>query len=77
MAPVVGRQAVRPTLMLQQMHEHQTQIAANGVEFCELHVLDPLDTVLAVFVIHPLSAREAAPGATRERRALPALQPSP
>jgi hypothetical protein len=42
------------------MHEHQTHIAAYGVEFREHNVLDLLDNVLPVHVIRSLSARETA-----------------
>jgi hypothetical protein len=44
----------------QQMHEHQVQITLDRMQFGKPHVLDLLDNVLPIHVIHPLPAREAA-----------------
>ena len=57
--PVIGRLVVRPAVYLQQVGQHLMQVAPDGVEFGQTDVLDLLDDMLPVQVIHPFPAREA------------------
>ena len=59
-SPMSHRRAVRPAVDFQQVDHHVMEIALHGVEFRQAHVLDLLDDVLPVHVVHPLAAREAA-----------------
>lgn len=42
------------------MDQHQVQVAFDRMQFRQPHVLDLLDNVRPIDVIHPLPAREAA-----------------
>lgn len=50
----------RPTAQLQKMREESFQIGLNGVKFGKTHVLDLLDNMVPIDVIHTLPARDAA-----------------
>jgi hypothetical protein len=58
--PIICRSVIRPSLDLQQMHQHLPQVAEHGVEFGQANVLDLLDDMLPVDAIHPLPSCETA-----------------
>ena len=51
---------VRPAVPLEKMHKHLPQVALHGIELGQTYVLDLLDNVCPIDVIHPLPACEAA-----------------
>ena len=42
------------------MHEHQPQMTPHGIQLGQSHVLDLLNDVRPIDIIHPLPAREPA-----------------
>jgi hypothetical protein len=59
-APVFHRRVVGPAMHLQQMDQHQVQETHNRMKLRQAHVLDLLDNVSPVDVVHALPARQTA-----------------
>jgi hypothetical protein len=59
-APVPDRGTLRPAVHLEQVNQHETQIALDRIEMRQAHVVDLLDNVFPVHLVHPLAARDAA-----------------